>query len=418
MSAIIKVEGLGKQYKLGEIGTGTLSHDLNRWISKIRGREDGNAKIHKAKGHDGSEDYVWALKDISFSVGRGDVLGVIGQNGAGKSTLLKILSKVTRQTTGRIKLGGKIASLLEVGTGFHGELTGRENIYLNGAILGMTKAEITKKFDEIVDFSGVEKYIDTPVKRYSSGMYMRLAFAVAAHLDPDILIVDEVLAVGDAEFQRKCIGKMKDVSNQQGRTILFVSHNLSQIQALCNKGILLDKGRLQYEGDINQVITRYVQKGETGRDIDLSRYVRGGHTIQGFRFLSLTIVEPADNIYEGDVLKVKLVFETTAQFSESHIGIILSNAHEPLIECRSTATYQNKVFDSLGMNEAVAEIPLNLMAGNYTISIGARSISGLLEYIPSITNVEVLPNPHVEIEEWKKPSAGVLITDSKWQFSF
>lgn len=256
---VIKAEDIGKLYKLGEIGTGTLSHDLNRWWARVRGKEDPFAKIGQTndRTQKGSSDYVWALKDINFEVKQGEVLGIIGRNGAGKSTLLKILSKVTTPTTGRIKVKGRIASLLEVGTGFHPELTGRENIFLNGAILGMTKAEIRSKFDEIVDFAGVERYIDTPVKRYSSGMYVRLAFAVAAFLEPEILIVDEVLAVGDAEFQKKCLGRMKDVSKNDGRTVLFVSHDLSAITTLTKRSVLLRNGQIQIISNTQEVINNY-----------------------------------------------------------------------------------------------------------------------------------------------------------------
>ncbi len=257
---VIRVENLGKLYKLGEVGTGTISHDLNRWWAKMRGKEDPFAIIGEANDRTtkGSSDYVWALKDVSFEVKQGEVLGVIGRNGAGKSTLLKVLSKVTSPSTGKIKVKGRIASLLEVGTGFHPELTGRENIFLNGAILGMTKAEIRSKFDEIVDFAGVERYIDTPVKRYSSGMYVRLAFAVAAFLEPEILIVDEVLAVGDAEFQKKCLGRMKDVSTHEGRTILFVSHNMGAIKSLCNNVLIMQHGSVNFRGNVNSGIERYL----------------------------------------------------------------------------------------------------------------------------------------------------------------
>jgi len=260
---VIKVENVSKLYRLGEIGTGTISHDLNRWWAKVRGKEDPFGKIGETNDRTkkGDSDYVWSLKDINFEVKQGEVLGIIGRNGAGKSTLLKILSKVTTPTQGRIKVKGRIASLLEVGTGFHPELTGRENVYLNGAILGMTKAEINKKFDEIVDFSGVERYIDTPVKRYSSGMYVRLAFAVAAFLDPEILIVDEVLAVGDAEFQSKCLGKMSDVNKKDGRTILFVSHNMAVMQKLCNKGLLMQNGQLVNSGSMMNIIDQYLAQG-------------------------------------------------------------------------------------------------------------------------------------------------------------
>lgn len=248
-------------YRLGEVGTGTLSHDLKRWYFRIRGKEDPYLKIGETnvRNTKGDSDYIWALKDINLEVMPGEVLGIIGKNGAGKTTLLKILSKVTGPTTGSIHYNGRIGSLLEVGTGFHQELTGRENIFLNGAILGMTKAEIRDKLDEIVDFSGVERYIDTPVKRYSSGMMVRLGFAVAAHLEPEILIVDEVLAVGDAEFQKKAVGKMQDVSKNEGRTVLFVSHNMGAIQQLCTKCIMLDKGYVQSESpDVAQIIKSYL----------------------------------------------------------------------------------------------------------------------------------------------------------------
>ncbi len=258
---ILKVEDVSKQYRLGQVGTGTLSHDLNRWWHQVRGKENPYLKIGEANDRStkGTSDYVWALNDINFEVQRGEVLGIIGKNGAGKSTLLKLLSKVTSPTTGSIKYNGRIASLLEVGTGFHPELTGRENIYLNGAILGMTKKEITAKIDEIINFSGVERYIDTPVKRYSSGMYVRLAFAVAAHLESDILIVDEVLAVGDAEFQKKCMGKMKDISGGQGRTVIFVSHNMAAVETLCSRVISLKNGTIIGNGLPTKVISDYLK---------------------------------------------------------------------------------------------------------------------------------------------------------------
>ena len=256
---VLKVENVYKQYELGQVSTGTMAHDFNRWLHKIRGKEDPYLKITEKNTRDenGGSNFVWALEDISFEVNQGDVVGIIGNNGAGKSTLLKILSKVTSPTKGNIKIKGRIASLLEVGTGFHPDLSGRENIFLNGAILGMTKKEIHAKFDEIVAFSGVDKYIDTPVKRYSSGMYVRLAFSVAAHLEPEILIVDEVLAVGDAEFQKKCLGKMKEVS-QQGRTVIFVSHNLVAVKSLCTKGIVMDQGKLVFSGSADEAVESYM----------------------------------------------------------------------------------------------------------------------------------------------------------------
>ncbi|CAM3159856.1 ABC transporter ATP-binding protein [Kaistella daneshvariae] len=257
----LKAENISKQYRLGQVGTGTLSHDLNRFWHEIRGKENPYLKIGETNDRTAKADseYVWSLRDINFEIEQGDAVGIIGKNGAGKSTLLKLLSKVTKPTTGKIYTNGRIASLLEVGTGFHPEMTGRENIYLNGAILGMTRREIKSKFDEIVDFSGVERYIDTPVKRYSSGMYVRLAFAVAAHLESEILIVDEVLAVGDAEFQKKCLGKMGNISKGEGRTVLFVSHNMAAVKELTKSALLLSNGNLIEVGDTEQIITSYTR---------------------------------------------------------------------------------------------------------------------------------------------------------------
>lgn len=277
---ILKAENVSKQYRLGQVGTGTLSHDLNRWWYKIRGKEDPYIKIGDVNDRStkGTSDYVWALQDINFEVEKGEVLGIIGKNGAGKSTLLKILSKVTAPTTGSIKCGGRIASLLEVGTGFNPELTGRENIFLNGAILGMTKKEIASKLDEIIEFSGCERYIDTPTKRYSSGMTVRLAFAVAAFLEPEILVIDEVLAVGDAEFQKKAIGKMQDISREGGRTVLFVSHNMAAVKSLCTRGIVMGNGSIVFDGEIEESIQYYLKgNDELLNSIDIS--VRKGNGI-------------------------------------------------------------------------------------------------------------------------------------------
>ena len=263
MATAIEFNHVGKQYRLGLVSTGTISHDLNRWWqTAILRKEDPYLKIGSVndRTQKADSDYVWALRDIDFKVEQGDVVGIIGKNGAGKSTLLKLLSKVTGPTVGSIRARGRIASLLEVGTGFHSEMTGRENIFMNGAILGMTKAEIAAKLDEIVDFSGCERYLDTPVKRYSSGMMVRLGFAVAAHLDPEILVVDEVLAVGDAEFQKKAIGKMQDVSKGEGRTVLFVSHNMDSMKALCHHGVLLENGNVKSIGNIDDVVNLYVDE--------------------------------------------------------------------------------------------------------------------------------------------------------------
>lgn len=288
MALALKAENISKQYRLGQVGTGSLSHDLNRFWHQIRGKEDPYLKIGESndRTQKGESDYVWSLRDINFEIEQGDAVGIIGRNGAGKSTLLKLLSKVTKPTTGRILTNGRIASLLEVGTGFHPEMTGRENVFLNGAILGMTRKEIVRKFDEIVDFSGVERYIDTPVKRYSSGMYVRLAFAVAAHLESEILIVDEVLAVGDAEFQKKCLGKMGDVSKGEGRTVLFVSHNMTAVKELCNNGILLNQGQLLYTGSVSNTVAEY-QKNNEKR----SSYIDNGNPEEAIGNENIKILE-------------------------------------------------------------------------------------------------------------------------------
>ncbi len=260
---VLKVENLSKLYRLGEIGTGTLSHDLNRFWARVRGKEDPYSLVGQVNDRtsEAKQDYVWALKDNNFEVKQGEVLGIIGKNGAGKSTLLKLISQITSPTEGSIKAKGRIASLLEVGTGMHPEMTARENIYLNGAILGMSKKEISSKFDEIIEFAGCKLYMDTPLKRFSSGMRVRLGFAVAAFLEPEILIVDEVLAVGDAEFQKKAIGKMKDVSRGGGRTVLFVSHNMSSVKSLCSRAIVLEHGQIRFDGEVNEAIHRYLTEG-------------------------------------------------------------------------------------------------------------------------------------------------------------
>lgn len=278
----IEFENISKQYALGSIGSGTLSRDLNRWWAHIRGKEDPYLRIGEVndRSKKASGDFVWALKDISFKVEQGEVLGIIGKNGAGKSTLLKILSRVTSPTAGCIRARGRIASLLEVGTGFHPEMTGRENIYMNGSIMGMTALEITRKLDEIVAFAGVEKYIDTPVKRYSSGMTVRLGFAIAAHLEPEILVVDEVLAVGDAEFQRKAIGKMQDVTKGEGRTVLFVSHNMAAVRSLCTRGILLEDGTVNYMGAVAETIDRYINQ---------AKLIQGLSIIENIKWVKNTI---------------------------------------------------------------------------------------------------------------------------------
>jgi lipopolysaccharide transport system ATP-binding protein len=309
MAIVIKAENISKQYRLGYVGSGSLKDDARRWWARMRGKEDPLLTIGETndRSSKGESDYVWALKDINFEIEQGDTVGIIGRNGAGKSTLLKILSKVTAPTTGNIKIKGRIASLLEVGTGFHGELTGRENIYLNGAIMGMRKHEITRKLDEIVDFAGVERYLDTPVKRYSSGMYVRLGFAVAAHLENEILIVDEVLAVGDAEFQQKCLGKMGDVAKGEGRTVLFVSHNLAAVKQLCKKGIQLSNGFVACAGPVIDVLDSYLKVNTENSQNTQENKIRSG--TQDVYFQEVKVINAKGNSLETILTGMDVIFE-------------------------------------------------------------------------------------------------------------
>ena len=326
MSTVISVEAVSKLYRLGEISTGSLAHDVNRWWHKVRRKEDPYLKLGQSNERTikGKTDYVYAVKDVSFEVKQGEVLGIIGRNGAGKSTLLKILSRVTTPTSGQIKVKGRIASLLEVGTGFHPELTGRENVYLNGAILGMRKVEIRNKFDEIVDFSGCERYIDTPVKRYSSGMYVRLAFAVAAHLEPEILIIDEVLAVGDAEFQKKCMGKMKDVAGQ-GRTVLFVSHQIASITRLCQSVLWMDCGRRLEYGSADQVCSHYLANGSTAAS---RREWVGNDKAPGNEWVQLESVDVMVNDEPVTNLNIELPVNISMNYRVLKDGkILIPNVH-------------------------------------------------------------------------------------------
>lgn len=304
---IIHVENLSKAYQIGQIGTGTISRDIERfWITKVLGKEDPFLKIGQINDRSikGDSDIVWSLKDINFEINQGEAVGIIGKNGAGKSTLLKLLSRVTAPTTGEIKVKGRIASLLEVGTGFHPELSGRENIYLNGAILGMRKKEITRKLEEIINFSGVERYIDTPVKRYSSGMYVRLAFAVAAHLESEILIVDEVLAVGDAEFQKKCLGKMGDISKGEGRTVLFVSHNMAAVKTLCNKGIVLENGKVAFHGSSEMSVSNYLKID--GSEVSNVAHFGKNHDKEVFKLNSISIKNKTRN-YDDPLVENEVI---------------------------------------------------------------------------------------------------------------
>ena len=312
MATAIEFDHVSKQYRLGLVSTKTLSHDIRRWwLTSVRGKEDPYLKIGETndRATKGSSEYVWALRDIDFKVEQGDVVGIIGKNGAGKSTLLKLLSRVTGPTTGTIRAHGRIGSLLEVGTGFHGEMTGRENIFMNGAILGMSRSEIQAKLDEIIDFSGCERYIDTPVKRYSSGMTVRLGFAVAAFLEPEILVVDEVLAVGDAEFQKKAIGKMQDVSKGEGRTVLFVSHNMASVKALCTRGVLLEQGQVKYMGGIKDTVDYYIGEGGSSENQYFDDLTTApGNDVIRIKSFEILPGKPQENIDIESGIKFRLKF--------------------------------------------------------------------------------------------------------------
>ena len=333
-NTVIEFNNVVKQYILGMIGTGTLSQDLNRWWARVRGKEDPFLKIGDTndRTQKGDSRFVWALQDINFKVEQGDVVGIVGKNGAGKSTLLKILSRVTSPTTGNIKIKGRIASLLEVGTGFHPEMTGRENIFMNGSIMGMTKAEIRSKFDEIVDFAGVAKYVDTPVKRYSSGMMVRLGFAIAAHLEPEILVVDEVLAVGDAEFQKKAIGKMQDVSTGEGRTVLFVSHNMAAVKSLCQIGIVLKNGRLAFQGNIDDSLRYYLQSGTSYSGNKIIDAIMHHKSTLHFEKITINGIEDRQSVIVSDQHTLSLCIEgfSDEELKTDVMFILKSKSETPL----------------------------------------------------------------------------------------
>lgn len=409
----IKAENISKQYRLGEVGTGTLSHDLNRIWHKMRGNEDPYLKIGESndRSKKGESDYVWSLKDINFEIEQGDAVGIIGKNGAGKSTLLKILSKVTKPTTGSIKVNGRIASLLEVGTGFNPEMTGRENIYLNGAILGMRKAEITRKLDEIIDFSGVERYIDTPVKRYSTGMYVRLAFAVAAHLESEILIVDEVLAVGDAEFQKKCLGKMGDISKGEGRTVLFVSHNLVSITQLCNKGVVLTNGAITFSGSSDEAVQNYLLESSKAKRITHKKYDDGNYP--GGEIIDLLEYSLLDsrnkkidkfNLYEE--VKIEMVFRVKQKGFSSFPNIHFFNQQDQYLFV--FGTNDDTKINSQGTYKTIFTI------NAYTFNTGIFKAGIAITCYPG-TDVQFYINPAItfEVEESnielrKTPYVGVI----------
>lgn len=417
----LKAENISKQYRLGQVGTGTLSHDLNRFWHQVRGKEDPYLKIGEAndRASKGESEYVWSLRDISFEIEQGDAVGIIGRNGAGKSTLLKLLSKVTKPTTGKIYTNGRIASLLEVGTGFHPEMTGRENIYLNGAILGMTRKEITRKFDEIVDFSGVERYIDTPVKRYSSGMYVRLAFAVAAHLESEILIVDEVLAVGDAEFQKKCLGKMGDVSKGEGRTVLFVSHNIAAVKNLCQKGILLKDGNLITQGAIEGVINTYDLEF-----ISKDKNFRIDYPVQtdlDMQLLDVTMQKPSthNRLFTNDLLNFEFTIEVRKPVPNSYITIDVKDKNDELVYWTSDYTTDRFIKNQKGIFNVSCTFPQYLLSSGFyylTFAIYSPSSNKISHHQPEFKiSFEIEEDEDAFLQKFGIVRPGKIGIESSWQ---
>jgi lipopolysaccharide transport system ATP-binding protein len=397
---ILKAENISKQYRLGTVGTGTLSHDLNRFWHKVRGKEDPYLKVGEVndRSSKATSEYVWALNDINFEVERGEVLGIIGKNGAGKSTLLKILSKVTAPTTGTIKSRGRIASLLEVGTGFNPELTGRENIFLNGAILGMTKKEIASKLDEIIEFSGCERYVDTPTKRYSSGMTVRLAFAVAAFLEPEILVVDEVLAVGDAEFQKKAIGKMQDISREGGRTVLFVSHNMAAVKSLCTRGMLIEYGKTIYFGNIDETIDLYLKSSVLSHNsnnyivfesknapIQISKFEINSINAKGKRSSSI-------GISMGDELEFSIFVTAKSPYGNLKASIIISTVDGTKITAIRSHESTDTVFNAEGdFFFKVTISDLKLMPRDYFVTIALAENSQTIDVKEECLMFSIIP---------------------------
>lgn len=426
MSVAIKITNLSKIYRLGQIGTGTLSKDLERWfLMKVRRQEDPFLKIGETndKGVKGESDIVYSLRDINFEVEKGKSIGIVGKNGAGKSTLLKLISRVTSPSAGRIELKGRVASLLEVGTGFHPELTGKENIYLNGAILGMRKKEITLKMDEIIEFSGVARYIDTPVKRYSSGMYVRLAFAVAAHLESEILIVDEVLAVGDAEFQKKCIGKMGDISKGEGRTILFVSHNMAAVKSLCSDCILLKQGTIEKSGTVNSVIDYYLNPPKENRSIHIApnaeRYGTGEALFTSF-YLTNRESQIVDKTYYLQSFFLNFEFEVKQEMDDFHqfvFGAQISDADGTMVGGLSSNDDGSKPLKfGVGKHKIVAEARVSLLPGNYFINILISNMKRNIDNITNILSFEVSPIAEDANKSypWGPYKNGFVVIDSHW----
>jgi lipopolysaccharide transport system ATP-binding protein len=415
MSTVISVENISKAYRLGVIGSGTLQGDLERFWARLRGRPDPLVKIGQEHRVRRVGEQFWALNDVSFEVEQGEVLGIIGRNGAGKSTLLKILSQVTAPTAGQVRVRGRIASLLEVGTGFHPELTGRENIFLNGTILGMTKAEIRRKLDEIIAFSGVEEFVDTPVKRYSSGMYVRLAFAVAAHLEPEILIVDEVLAVGDAEFQSKCLGKMDEVSKKEGRTVLFVSHNMEAVASLTRRCVLMAAGRVASIGPTAQIVGDYLGHGGVG-DLEYRGEASGVDT--AIVRVALTTSLPNNIQHHGDSMTVTCELVVPKPIDGARLEITACDDRDRKImylwRYDDPAT---PLFRSAGRYRVICRIPrMHLYAGRYTVLVvlAERYGGSLFRQAERVCPFEILM-PRTRDGGWVRDEA-VFIEDAEWAF--
>lgn len=414
----ISIENISKNYRLGVIGTGTFYGDLKRWWAQKRGLPDPYLKLGQSDHGNRQGGNIWALKDINFTVEQGEAVGIIGRNGAGKSTLLKILSRVTAPTNGIIKVKGHLASLLEVGTGFHSELTGRENIYLNGAINGMTRAEVTRKFDEIVDFSGVEQFIDTPVKRYSSGMYIRLAFSVAAHLNPDILVVDEVLAVGDLEFQKKCLGKMGDVVGQ-GRTVLFVSHNMAAIQSLCQRGILLQKGRMIFSGSQTDAIRKYVESVNKPEAFlsDFSSRPGSGQVRIVSAYIKDSAGHPINAVQSGQDVYICLRFKTNSNYMGglTKTGIIVYDQQGVPIFAHASII-QGIEFKQIPQEGTfVCHIPrLPLPASTYFIECSVKVDNEYSDRVEKVLNLDVIHGDFYKTGFFPQGSQAVCLVDGEW----
>ncbi len=422
MSIVIKAENLSKLYRLGVISSKTIAQDFNRFVARIRGKEDPYLKIGALNNRTvkGASPFVYALKDINFEIPQGEIIGIIGKNGAGKSTLLKILSRVTSPSTGKVNIKGRIASLLDVGTGFHQELTGRENIFLNGSILGMTKKEIRSKFDEIVDFSGVERYIDTPVKRYSSGMYVRLAFAVAAHLEPEILIVDEVLAVGDAEFQKKCLGKMQEVSSKDGRTILFVSHNMGAISSLCSRVVFLEKGMLKKFGETENIIFEYLSSG----DNKSSEAVFEDQNADVY-FKNISII-PEKSDSSSNEIDVRYPFSLKFSYKINNFINGLSIAFAVYSKNGTKIFYSSEILDNFlkeyddktGLHTAEVKIPgYFLTPGSYFVnaSLQIENIQ-LFDFKDGVIHFDVIESC-TGLHKFKGKDIGVVLVNLEWKNS-